>query len=547
MRGFDSCYPCLICTIKKLKRRIFLTALIRMPSSSNYSTLNKKIKFKKKYKKYASTLKQTNHLKKFKFTFFLKKYKYTKNTLFFKSNSKQNTLITRKFFLAKPSISSSLSILKKSRLPALKIQKGKHSKFFKKHQKITRFSKNLMKREILKNQKFGIIHKSSPSGHRISKGYKQLRGAKSRKTQNLSLVVYPNFTRRVLSNRHKKFTLFFCNTTPTKIRYEQNLEMGFKKTLNFKTLQTLFDYTSFFQKSLVSQNYTNYFHYLLQNRSPFSNLYNTYNFDDFYTTKIQQKVFNFLSTGVITLTKTSYTEVQSSSDILPFLTPSSIQNQNNLTLTTHNLTLFHNFLVEKSFLRKNTLNSPHAMFVLTKAPSYRMNIHTNTPISTSPYYGNIYRTSTFNINKPLKRGNPLYRNLFFKSKVFNTRLALIKGHKIPSIKNYLTKNILTIKTQFEKYGTMKLKNIIYSKNLLKTQKPKKLSKRFLFKVNLKLIRIKIRTNRRNKNTKTLKKNKRLFKERYKFVKSNRSFHFKKKKLKCRQFKSVLKKTIRYLR
>lgn len=82
-----------------------------------------------------------------------------------------------------------------------------------------------------------------------------------------------------------------------------------------------------------------------------------------------------------------------------------------------------NWLLELLYTRARYLNSPNAIFVLARAPYYRMSLKSNVPVSTSQYYLNLYRQSA---QTKTYASSFLQRSLFSKSYLGVTKARFLR-------------------------------------------------------------------------------------------------------------------------
>jgi hypothetical protein len=124
-------------------------------------------------------------------------------------------------------------------------------------------------------------------------------------------------------------------------------------------------------------------------------------------------------------------------------------------------------MLESRFVRPQTVASQNAVFILAKAPSYRLGISSQAPISTNQYYGNLYnRYSMQTTNKHLSSGSTTlstHLNLALtKSKVSTSIMFLMKPYK-----NHLKKTSVSLLVNKAKNSRLKTLSGLYQ-NLLYT-------------------------------------------------------------------------------
>lgn len=105
----------------------------------------------------------------------------------------------------------------------------------------------------------------------------------------------------------------------------------------------------------------------------------------------------------------------------------SVTANNNLLTSeiTTSSQLLSNWSLESRFVARRNLKSPTAVFVLATAPMYRMSRLSNTPISTSQFYGNLYNDTAY-INA--RRWQPA-SGLFAKSTINTIALSFSRPRK----------------------------------------------------------------------------------------------------------------------
>jgi hypothetical protein len=117
--------------------------------------------------------------------------------------------------------------------------------------------------------------------------------------------------------------------------------------------------------------------------------------------------------------------------------------------------------LESDFLRRKNLTSPNAVFVLAKAPTYRMGLASNSPISTSQHYGNF-----FNAYSHLPDTSTSSLPLFAKSTIGSTMRLVQKPHRGGFSTHNLHSTHGSILTHVRKQQNLLYKDLLYVKPIV---------------------------------------------------------------------------------
>lgn len=134
-----------------------------------------------------------------------------------------------------------------------------------------------------------------------------------------------------------------------------------------------------------------------------------------------------------------------------------------LLLNNYNLLLLNNYTLESQFIRPKSVASKNAVFILAKAPSYRMGTGAQAPISTNQYYGNLYSQYSCFSSSPSPTSLTTFDSqnpLLTKASVSASVISLLKPYK-----NKTNRNVLNSLSNKIKSSSLKSLNKMYS-NLL---------------------------------------------------------------------------------
>jgi hypothetical protein len=135
----------------------------------------------------------------------------------------------------------------------------------------------------------------------------------------------------------------------------------------------------------------------------------------------------------------------------------------NNRLTTYSLPPFDCWALESRFVRPKSVTSRSAVFILAKAPAYRMSPMSEAPISTSQYYGNLYNRHSLPHDTPTSMAlrSPL-SSLLRKSVISTSVMFLLKPRK-----SNLQRRALSLVSNKIRTNNLKTLNTVY-RNLLYT-------------------------------------------------------------------------------
>ena len=185
-----------------------------------------------------------------------------------------------------------------------------------------------------------------------------------------------------------------------------------------------------------------------------------------YTNSITELYFNnnFKNLSRITRPQDIWNDNSQTPDksTLPLRVLHAKQQQNNYTLPILNC-----WMLESRFVRPRSAASRSAVFILAKAPSYRLSRTSESPISSSQHYGNLYnRNSSLPYNHASPFISSLLQNtvnpLLVKSVISASTISFLKPYK-----NTLRKNTLTLISNKMKNSSIKTLSTLYQ-NLLYT-------------------------------------------------------------------------------
>ena len=120
-----------------------------------------------------------------------------------------------------------------------------------------------------------------------------------------------------------------------------------------------------------------------------------------------------------------------------------------------------NWSLEMDFVNRRNLNAPNAVFILAKAPTYRMRRDSESPISTSQHHGNF-----FNMYTNLPRASTRIPALFHKSRIISP-LTTLSGFKKGGWSSYtLNKLFNKLQSSTRKKHSSAYANLLYTNPVL---------------------------------------------------------------------------------
>jgi len=131
----------------------------------------------------------------------------------------------------------------------------------------------------------------------------------------------------------------------------------------------------------------------------------------------------------------------------------------------YNLKMFNDWFLESRFVRPRSVASQSAVFILAKAPTYRMSRISEAPISTSQHYGNLYNKYSWLTNNSIdSTASPLFHNskspLLAKAPISASTMSFLRPYK-----NKLKSHLLDAVSGKMKNTSLKTLSTVYQ-NLL---------------------------------------------------------------------------------
>ena len=126
--------------------------------------------------------------------------------------------------------------------------------------------------------------------------------------------------------------------------------------------------------------------------------------------------------------------------------------------------LAHAWSLEMGFIKRKHLNSPNAVFILAKAPTYRMHAYSSWPISTSQHYGNFFNNE---IHYSKSNGNVNKASVLFTKVQINPVADNFSGFRKSGLSPHVVDRLITrVRTCARKNMKEAYKKLLYTNPIL---------------------------------------------------------------------------------